>query len=348
MKKNNFFATFASGMQYIVKDILEKQIPGIKIHQLFDGAVFFETGKTYDKLNMYCFNNIFSVITYVKSGNGDIESFIRQILYQQPKSETISVNNKNHKTFRVVVSRENRLTAIDNQLKIKLEKLISAQSGLKLNRNKSDAEFWILYRTEGFCYFLKRLSRHASYEKLLNKGELHPEIAFLMNWFSEAGKNDIMLDPFCGRGSIPLTRALHFSARQIYAFDADAAVIGAVKKKIAGKKSLSDMKNITVKRIDIKDLERELAPESVDKIVTDPPWGLYENLQTGTEEFYRMALAKMEKLLKDSGIMVLLLGRNIAIETEVESIPNLVILQNYNVLVSGKKASLVKLKKIKI
>jgi hypothetical protein len=67
MKKNLFFASFVSGTQFIVKDILEKQIPDIEIYQLFDGAVLFNTGKPYDKLNMYCFNNIFSVITYAEN-----------------------------------------------------------------------------------------------------------------------------------------------------------------------------------------------------------------------------------------------------------------------------------------
>jgi tRNA (guanine6-N2)-methyltransferase len=102
-------------------------------------------------------------------------------------------------------------------LKTKIEKLISSQSKLKLNRSSSNTEFWILYRTEWFCYFLKRLSKHTAYEKILNKGELRPEIAFLMNWLSDPDKNDIVLDPFCGNGSIPIRRALNFPAKKIFA-----------------------------------------------------------------------------------------------------------------------------------
>jgi hypothetical protein len=43
----------------------------------------FETVKTYDKLNMYCFNNVFSLITYAgKMNPDDIESFIRHLTAQ--------------------------------------------------------------------------------------------------------------------------------------------------------------------------------------------------------------------------------------------------------------------------
>jgi tRNA G10 N-methylase Trm11 len=192
---------------------------------------------------------------------------------------------------------------------------------------------------------LKRLSKHTAYEKILNKGELHPEVAFIMNWFADADKNDIDLDPFCGNGAIPLKRALHFPTRQIYAFDADKAMVAIVKKKIAEKKSLARMENLIVKQLDIKNLDKELPPESIDKIVTDPPWGLYEDLKMGIDAFYSLALAKMEKVLKNNGIMVLLTGRHIDIESLLKPFPYLTLLHNYEVLVSGKKANMVKIKK---
>ena len=350
--KNKYFATFASGMQFIVKDVLEKRINDIKIYQLFDGAVLFETEKTYDKLNIHCFNNIFSVIVFAgKKGPNDIGSFIRQIVNSNLQNsiisdDIISNNNKKYRTFRVIISSENQLLSIDNALKVKLENYIISRSRLKLNRSNSDAEFWILYRSEGFCYFMKRLSKHTAYEKILYKGELHPEIAFLMNWFAEPDKNDVVLDPFCGYGAIPLKRALHFPAKQIYAFDIDNAMIDIVKNKIAQKKSLANMKNLFVKQVDVKNLDKELSNESIDKIFTDPPWGFYGNIKIGIEEFYNTALPKMTNVLKTNGLIVLLISRQIDIESLLKSFPNLLLLQNYNVLVSGKKANIVKIKKI--
>jgi tRNA G10 N-methylase Trm11 len=346
--KNKYFASFAAGMQLIIKNILEKQIPDVHIFQLFDGAVLFETWKTYDRLNMYCFNNIFSVITFAPKKNCGIESFIEQIINSRLQNRVISDNNKDYHTFRLIISFENKLISINNMLKNKLEKLISSQSKLAINRSNPDAEFWILYRTEGFYYFMKRLTRHNTYDKILNKGELHPEIAFIMNWLTEPDKNDIILDPFCGNGAIPLKRALNFPTKQVYAFDIDKTMVYNVKKKIAKKKSLAKMKNIIVKQVDIKYIEKELSQESIDKIVTDPPWGLYENIKMDINDFYNLVLFKFEKVLKINGIIVLLISRNINIEILIESFPNLLLENIYNVLISGKKANLVKLIKLKI
>ena len=108
------------------------------------------------------------------------------------------------------------------------------------------------------------------------------------------------------------------------------------------------MLNITVKQADIKDLDLILSSESVDKIVTDPPWGLYEDIKMGIEEFYKLAIFKMNKVLKCNGIIVLLVSRQIDIEAVLNEFHDLRVLQNFNVLVSGKKANLIKLKKLNL
>jgi tRNA G10 N-methylase Trm11 len=342
--KNIYFASFAAGMRLVVEDILKKQIQDVKILRLFENAVLFETGNSYSTLNMFCFNNIFLLIAYTeKMRPMMIENFIRQVADSGIQSEVISNNTKKYKTFRVVVSSENRLVQVADGLKNKIEKLISSQSNLLLDKRNPDAEFWITRLNDGFCCFMKRLSRHAAYEKTLNKGELHPEIAFLMNWLADADKNDVVLDPFCGYGAIPVMRALHFPTKQIYAFDCDAKMAGIVKKKIAKRKSLTNMKNILVKKIDVKDLDKELPPESVDKIVTDPPWGEYEKLKMGVKEYYYFILSQLEKVLENDGIIVMLAGREIDMASLVSKFSNLSLLQNYNMLVSGKKANMVKI-----
>jgi len=166
-----------------------------------------------------------------------------------------------------------------------------------------------------------------------------------MNWFAEACKNDVLLDPFCGSGAIPLQRALHFPTKQIYAFDIESAMIGIVKRKIAQRRSLAGMTNIILKRLDIKNLDLELPAESIDKIVTDPPWGLYENIKMDIVDFYKLAFSKMEKVLKTGGIIVMLVGRQINIEPVLKEFPMLSLVQNFSVLISGKKANIIKLKR---
>ena len=58
MYKN--LATFISGTQNIIRIILQESLKDLKINQMMDGAVEFETTISYDRLNFFCFNNIFS------------------------------------------------------------------------------------------------------------------------------------------------------------------------------------------------------------------------------------------------------------------------------------------------
>jgi tRNA G10 N-methylase Trm11 len=103
------------------------------------------------------------------------------------------------------------------------------------------------------------------------------------------------------------------------------------------------MKNILVKKANIKDLDKELPLESVDKIVTDPPWGEYEKMKMEVNEYFYFILSQLEKTLKNNGIIVMLAGREIDMASLVSKFSNLSLLQNYNILVSGKKANMVKI-----
>jgi tRNA G10 N-methylase Trm11 len=105
------------------------------------------------------------------------------------------------------------------------------------------------------------------------------------------------------------------------------------------------MKNILVKQVGINDIDKELPPESVDKIVTDPPWGEYEKLEIGVNEYYYFILSQLEKALKNDGIIVMLAGKEIDMASLVSKFSNLSLLKNYNMLVSGKKANMAKILK---
>jgi len=343
-----YFASFPAGTHHIVKDILINKIPDLVIHQLFEGAVLFETEKAFNKIDIPCFNNVFSVIKYSsKKNTGSMEQFISDIIRSKEQSEIIGrAKDKRRQTFRVIFSSENQLVSIDGKLRSRLEKFIYSQSGLIIDRENPDVEFWAAYRTEAFYYFMKRLTRHRAYEKILNKGELHPETAFLMNWLSEADKNDVFLDPFCGYGAIPAGRASNFPAMKLCAFDCDQKMADITRRKILKGKLPAKTENIFIRQLDIKNLDKEIPAESVDRIVTDPPWGLFRTTETDIESFYGLALLQMEKALKINGIMVLLLSRQTDTEALINNLPNLKITEQYKILVSGKKANLVKIKKI--
>lgn len=337
MSRYIYFATFISGLQKPVKKLLLNKIANCNIQLLLDGAVVFETDCSYDRLNMYCFNNVFLLIDMFKSHNGKfaIEAHMQKVLASNLKSDIIAINTKKFKTFRVITSAENQLISVDNHIKGLFERYIAKQSKLILNRSKSDAEFWVLYRNEGYSFFLKRLSRHTSYEKILNKGELHPELAYLMNYIAKPDKTDLCLDPFCGYGAIPLARLKHFPTEKFFAFDNNDKVLATAKDKL---KNHIDSRCV-VENHDFNEIEHFVLEGTIDKIITDPPWGLFDNIDN-IEKFYYMIVEKCLRLIKPDGKIVVLTAKKDELNKAVQSIDGCHISESYDLLVSGKKAGI--------
>ena len=170
---NLFYASFIPGLQNIIADAIKDRLgSGVKILKLLDGAVLFETETSYDKLNFFCFNNIFAVINVINEQRAyslvALEKHIEVIINIKPRSFTekkvfelktpcnsavylnpLFNNSKSFNTFRVVISNENKPASIDEKFRLAAEDAISRLSGLKVNRVLPDTEFWFLYRREG-------------------------------------------------------------------------------------------------------------------------------------------------------------------------------------------------------
>ncbi len=82
----------------------------------------------------------------------------------------------------------------------------------------------------------------------------------------------------------------------------------------------------------------------ITKIVTDPPWGLYENIEN-IESFYSAMIKELVRVLKPKGIIVLLTARKDEFEKILSKQKNLELLEKYEILVSGKKSGIYKAKK---
>ena len=359
-----YFATFITGMQKPVEAVLRERLPDCRVVLMMDGAVVFETGVAHDALGVFCFNNVFELIEKVRvEGKVDLSTQMTRILricadkktnekkirvhscpFVVQKTQSGQKNVLNHewtqintngklgsKTFRIVTSCENQLVAVDHNVRGAFENFIARRTGLAVERRGGGEEFWVLYRSEGWCFFMRRLSRHPAHEKVLARGELQPELAWLLNFIASPKPDDVCLDPFCGHGSIPFQGIKHFLMKKFYAFDSDAEVLEDAKKKF-----------LDCKKVDVADLLKEIPEKSVDCIVTDPPWGIYKEVAGGVEGFYAGFVEKFSKVLKPGGRMVVLTAQREAFENALASCGGWRVGEVWPVLVSGKKAAVYK------
>jgi len=339
---NEFYAAFIPGLQNLIADVIKERLSDIKIHKLLDGAVLFETVTDYDKLNFFCFNNIFAVISVMEHVNNDVnpktalEKHIKAVVKTNAASEVVSNNNKKFHTFRIVASAENIPAAIDEKARAEAESFISRFSGLKVNRSLPDTEFWFLYRSEKeqnkFSVFMKRLTLRPSWEKTLHKGELPPPLAWTLCRLALLVHSDTVLDPFCGYGSIPDAALKHFHINKFIACDNNREAALYTKTRFNKRKK----EDFVFYESDFSLLPSLVAEKSIDAIVTDPPWGEYREINKTS--FYKEMFDVFQKLLKDDGRIVLLCANNndflnnVPVSYKLESkIP---------ILLSGKKAAI--------
>jgi len=332
---NSFYATFIPGLQDLIAETIKQRLSDVKIRKLLDGAVLFETETSYDKLNFFCFNNIFAVISVMEHAEGSnaLEKHIKSAIENGGAEEIIANNSGKIKSFRIVFSRENIPAAVDEKLRVEAEKYISRICALKIDRSLPDTEFWFLFRrVEGgtdFSLFMKRLTLRPSWEKSLHKGELPPPLAWALCRIARLSHGETILDPFCGYGSIPNAALKHFHITKFIACDSDkkAALFTAARFKERNRD------DFILYQCDFYSLPSLVEGKSIDAVITDPPWGHYREINDNA--FYEKMFAVFEKLLKDGGRAVVLCANR---EELLKAVPGCFVLENsVHILLSGKK-----------
>jgi 16S rRNA G966 N2-methylase RsmD len=316
-----FFATFIPGLRECIAEFVRERLSGSAvIHKLLDGAVLFETSLSYDKLNFFCFNNIFAVIDVMEHYGGiralekHVTAVTGKIAVGTIPKEIISRNSGKFRSFRIAVSLENKPAAIDEKIRAEAERSIARLSGLGVNRSRPDAEFWFLYRSEGFSVFMKRLTLRASWEKSLHPGELPPPLAWTLCRLARLKHGDTVLDPFCGYGSIPFAALKYFHIGRFIACDRDRKAGAYTKSRFKNRNGGS----FVFYEADFRSLLTLVPAKSVDVIVTDPPWGFYSSNDSGphgkegvlpVRQLYKEMFDVFGVLLKEGGTAVVLCAK---------------------------------------
>jgi hypothetical protein len=334
-----YYANFVSGLQGLVADTLKRDIQDLLIKKTLDGALVFETACPHERLQHKCFNNLFAVLNLREAtGQRPLEAHI-QAVCRRP-FRVAPVSGKAPRSFRIITSYANQLTAIGENARRNAEYHIACQTGLRLSRSKSDVEFWFLYRTEGCSLFMQRLSYHASFDKALHKGELTPPLAYALCVAARLPKDALVLDPFCGYGAIPKACLTYFPARTCYAFDINDEALAYTRRAITG----AAAKRAIIRKLDVYALPSLIPAGSLDAIITDPPWGLYERLPLPLPRLYTDMLELFAIMLKPHGSITLLTAQTELVKRIVEESNTLIIEETISVLVSGRKASIFRLK----
>lgn len=331
-----YFSTFITGLGDVVKEALRHNFPDIKIISLLDGLVIYQTTSKVDGIRKLRFvNNSYILLL---QGRGSIEELISQIMNFKSLDKDIKKLLPGKRiSFRIMGIAENHPLAINKSQLILLERKL-ATSELFVNRSNPHIEFALISRSEGINLFGLRLSRPKSSPDTLYKGQIRPELANLLICLSDPKSEDTFIDPFSGYGSIPIERAASFPYRTILAGETNSDLVRVLKEKarIIGK-------YFRVEEMDATNM-KSISGESIDKIVTDPPWGKYSQIEVAT--LYPQMLTEFARVLKSGGLVVLLVADREFVDKYL--LDRSVFRQeaSYNILVSGNKAAIYKFRKV--
>ncbi len=327
-----FISTFITGFQDVVKSDLEKRFAGIKILNLYDGLVHYKyDGDSRQLEKIIYFNNTYFVLKTMKGKGLNFPSLIGAVC----SSKNYFLVNKG--SFRVRFQQENQFAKVDKNLTRKVEEYVLRNSKLQLDRLSPSNEIWFSIRREGFAFCGELISKREFTEKNLNKGELRPEIAYLMCVFAQLPEAALVADPFCGYGSIPIQLEKRFGCAKIYASDIDKEKVEHVALRQAQGKRNAQEPYLDIRQSDAFELSH-IEDNSIDAIITDPPWGLWEDIPD-IEDFYNKMFVSFRRVLKGEGRMTILSARTKELEAAANA-QGYKIQKSLHTLVNGKKASL--------
>jgi len=331
--KNNYFSTFLAGGGEFIERWLEEDVDA-RIINILDGLVEYKAPVPPEVIKRLKYlNNSYWLLAVFEAP--DFRNFadkaIRWIKLNGDRVwERLRQAVEGSLTYRLMWYDRNQPAGIDKGLLEAAEKWISG--GKLVNRTSPKMEISGIYRSEGAGYLGIRLTRRPDYKNVVQPGELHPEIAYILARLSRLEPGQKILDPFPGSGAIAAA-ALEFEKNLIfYCGDAEEEKIRRLKKRF-GKEKL-----IYIRRADAADMDW-IDSDSIDAIVTDPPWGQFDR-KADIANLYIKMCTEFLRVLKPKGRLVILTAAREEFENALNKSGGFLSDMRRDVLISGRKASI--------
>jgi len=209
---------------------------------------------------------------------------------------------------RYVSSRQKELSSVI----VKKNELLGQE--LVIIKNNNNFILGITQSVQDFAsYSLRDFSRP---ERDDRSGMLPPKLAQMMINLAGADRNKVILDPFCGSGTV-LQEALLLGFKEIYGADISQKAINDSQENINWLKEKRKISaKIKLQKTDVKSLANNFKNESIDLIVTEPFMGdarfvhnqknikNLASLKTELQNLYTAAFKQFKIILKKDGQVV--------------------------------------------
>ena len=343
-----FFATFPAGTYDIIaRDLKRFKMSELVMREHDDSSLVFDTALTDERIiEVRYFTNAYRVLDRVS----DLDS-----------------SSLTGRFYQLTYLKNGQPEQLADSERDSIERDIGSTFHLIKDAHKSRNNFVVVERESGARFLTLRLSRAKFKRDDLEPGELRPELAHILCVAARLSASHTVVDPFAGHGAIALEAVRGFGCRTVYASDIELDPARRQHDSIHWQ--TADARSLTF-----------LDDDSVDRIVTDPPWGHYRDQERATEsgspvDLYADFAGEALRVLRRDGLLIMLTGfadAGVALGAARAAIPaagagagtdatadaadatgppgaRIALLEpidSWNVLVSGRSASILKYRKL--
>lgn len=292
-----YVALFPAGTANLVAEGLRNLLPGVKVLESDESALFFSTPARLDSADAVPIaKNLFIVRgrTARRTLDGTVTDLARRVRdLPRPRGCT---------GFRVMFHFDGQLVAPSPQARQRLEDAINSATGLRPQPRGNCQEYWAIGRRDwSSAYLGERLPGGKSREPAA-KGSLSGQLSALLVSLSRPDPKDVFLDPFAGSGSIVAAR-LATPAQKVIYNDLDRTLQRSAAARLGPRAKVAFLHEDGTALASVKSAE-------VTAIVTDPPWGEYDESIGDYAKFADALASEFSRVLNPHrGRLVLLVSR---------------------------------------
>lgn len=270
-----YFIQHPAGTSELIIDALSNFVDDFSVHYQDDSAMVFDSTSSAEQVAQVPFaKNAFAIIA--TTPRKSIDQSTRQLSSILSKEHFPALPGHTP-GFRVMAHIDGELSSIDPGARKGIERAVSSSTGRRVEPRGMCQEYWVVGRLDmRELMFCARLPKAARPKK--SPGAVSYELSSMLVLASRPSAQDVYLDPFAGSGSFILAR-LDMPAHEIIYSDMD---LKSHRKSFPSELARD-------KRVHLLSEDALILPSisdgEIDVIVTDPPWGEYEELPMPYEEF---------------------------------------------------------------
>jgi tRNA (guanine6-N2)-methyltransferase len=280
-----------------------------------NGMLVIEAPKPEPLASLRCAEDVFAIVAYRRGLPGDaaslekIRAIVRGCTHLDDALHARIAFVKGARAgkklrFKVVarVAGEHEFRRLDFMRAVATGVLENGDHNWRLGEDDADVEFWATMLRDEFILTI-RLSDDAmrirDYKIAHRPGSLRPSVAAALAMLSNPSPDDVFLDPLCGTGTVLIERAHCGRYAMLLGGDSDRDTLDAARENIGPRYKPIELKQWDAVALPLED-------GSVDKIVSNLPWGMKHGSHADNRRLYPRLIAEFRRVLKRGGTMVLL------------------------------------------